>query len=82
MSDTYQRGNRDGLLSFAAECDARAESEKQQAEKLRRHRTLGERLATNRLYAAEAWHEAAALARRRAEALPEDPAPEDHDHGD
>jgi hypothetical protein len=70
----YQRGNRDGLLSFAAECDARAESEKQQAATLRRHRTMGERLSVNRLYASEAWQEAGALARRRSEALPEEPA--------
>ena len=69
----YQRGNRDGLLSFAATCEARANDENDQGDHLAKHRTMGERLSVNRYYAAAAWMDAARLARVAAEALPEDP---------
>lgn len=73
----YQRGNRDGLLLFAAACDLRAHAEDEAGDQLKRHPTMGERLSTQRYYAAEAWANAARLARVRAEALPDDPAIDD-----
>lgn len=74
----YQRGNRDAMLSFVAECEARADAMRRSAERLRKHPTMGDMLGTERYFAVDAWTSAADLARRRAEALPEDPeaAPE------
>ena len=72
----YQRGNRDGLLSFAATCEARAHAEDEEGDHLAKHRTMGERLSVNRYHAAAAWMDAARLARVAAEALPEDPTPQ------
>lgn len=77
MSDAYRRGNRDALLSLAAEFDARAKAEDIEAERLSGHRTMGDRLAENRRWAGHAWTQAADLARRRAEAMPEDPEDDD-----
>lgn len=72
MRDTYQRGNRDALLSFAAECEARAAGDRITAARLDGE---GHKLLADGCYsAAGAWAEAADLARRRAEAMPEDPS--------
>jgi len=69
----YQRGNRDGLLSLAIDLERLAQAEREEAARLSRHRTMGERLATNRHFAADALDRAARVARTRAEALPDDP---------
>lgn len=70
----YQRGNRDGLLSFAAKCDGQARQALEQAESwdAARH-SQAPRLA-------ELWHARAAvwlyvsdIARAAAESLPIDP---------
>lgn len=71
----YQRGNRDGLLSFAATCEARAHAEDERGDELKRRRTMGERLSVNHYHAAAAWMDAARLARSAALALPDDPTP-------
>lgn len=75
----YQRGNRDGLLNLAAELEAKAETQAADAERIRRSPgyRLGRqgvlRLMETAELRREVWSSAAALARRRAEACPEDP---------
>lgn len=76
----YQRGNRDGLLSFSVTLDELADMWQAEAKKLdasikkmpastEQHRMT----VTNALFRAAAYREAASRARRAAEALPCDP---------
>lgn len=77
MTTPYQRGNRDGLLNLAAEierlaalCDESAEAFRARAD---RGCASAKMLYEHDIRAAEGYRKVAALARRRAEALPEDP---------
>ena len=76
----YQRGNRDGLLSFAVTLDELAEMWQAEAKKLdmllKKMTTPTEQhkmTVSNALFRAAAYREAASRARRAAEALPYDP---------
>ena len=75
----YQRGNRDGLLAFALDCERLAEKHRVDAKRYAQHPTLGHLLTTQRHFAAAALDDTARLARTRAEALPDDPQ-DDEDH--
>ena len=81
--DTYQRGNRDGLLGFALWAERQADVCEASAEKIANLDRLGfgQRVAASKLLAsrysgARAWREAARMARRFSEALPIDPQQE------
>ncbi len=84
--DAYQRGNRDGLLSFANQLDQRAEVAQEEAERYEAQLNKG-RFATSPMHrgvvtrmhmTAHEIRTIAELARRAAEALPLDPeAPEE-----
>jgi hypothetical protein len=78
--NTYQRGNRDGLLSFAIWLEERADEWQKEAKRLdtlikkagsaiEQHKMT----VTNALFRAAAYREAATGARRQAESLPHDP---------
>ena len=74
----YQRGHRDALLALAAELEQQADAE-QAAHPLGDRYTVGS--AHHQSVIASRWRsqtlrEAAALARRRADALPHDPEEE------
>lgn len=72
----YQRGNRDGLLSFAKACDTEAQAERDEVARWERSRHAhSARASENHAFARQALMHAAALARRMAEALPVDPEP-------
>jgi len=81
--DTYQRGNRDGLLGFALWAERQADVYDASVERIADFDGLqgGQRVAASRLLAARysgarAWREAARMARRFSEALPIDPEQE------
>jgi hypothetical protein len=72
----YQRGNRDGLLNLAAELEVLADTAKARVDALRRrvnYRLTAGPSADHWEVEARAYTRAASLARRRAEACPEDP---------
>ena len=75
--NVYQRVNRDGLLSLAAELDLKADHhdlvvEIWEANPDKWTDEIREAVKSS-YYAAEGYKEIAALARKRAQALPEDP---------
>lgn len=79
-SDAYQRGNRDALLSLAAEFDALVAIYDKRVEKydpLRYDHPVARRAAsvlrTGSVDCMVAFQRAADIARRRARALPDDP---------
>lgn len=76
----YQRGNRDGLLSFAVTLDEIAEMWQADAKRLDTNikkmpapTEMQKMTVSNALFRAAAYREAASRARRAAEALPYDP---------
>jgi hypothetical protein len=72
--DTYQRGNRDGLLAFAAECDEEAARQEAEGRKWETSRHNAGLRTAEMYYARSGVLSAVArTARRRAEALPLDP---------
>jgi hypothetical protein len=74
--NTYQRGNRDGLLNVALEMDAAAALEQAEVDRYSNPSANPATVARVRhgcLIRRETWRAAAALVRRRAEAMPEDP---------
>jgi len=74
----YQRGNRDGLLSFADELDAMADDYRKRADKPAHPQAnpyAVQRLRDTDLWRMQVAKHAADRARRLSEALPEDPTP-------
>jgi hypothetical protein len=77
---SYQRGNRDGLLSFAEALDVMAATWQEEARSLDKKVKMmpvaseqHKMTVTNALFRASAYRDAAARARRAAESLPIDP---------
>ena len=78
--NAYQRGNRDGLLSFAVTLDELAAMWQEDAKKLDTNvkklsapTEIQKMTVSNALFRAAAYREAASRARRAAESLPYDP---------
>jgi len=81
VSTSYQRGNRDGLLDFAARLDARAKTYEDEADEYEAQLNRGRYaksemhrgVATRMHLLAHEIRQVAEEARRASESLPEDP---------